>query len=77
MSYQVPTSAATNTKPYRLYLILSLLLVLVFAIAFGGYKIVFNSSSASAAEVTTTASPNKPVEETKGCCPGISFTRRV
>lgn len=68
MSYQVPTSA-TSTKPYRLYLILSLLLVLVFAIAFGGYKIVFSSSSAAAAEVTSTTSQNKPVEETKAVAP--------
>jgi len=70
MSYQVPTSA-TSTRPYRLYLLLSLLLVLVFAIAFGGYKIVFSTSSASAAEVTT-SSANKPVEETKAVAPVLA-----
>ncbi|HKO81012.1 MAG TPA: hypothetical protein VJU78_11485 [Chitinophagaceae bacterium] len=73
MSYQVPTPASTtNSRSYRLYLILSLLLVLVFAIAFGGYKIVFSSSSASAAEVTTTVSENKPVEEKKAAAPVLA-----
>ena len=71
MSYQVPTSTA-NSRSYRLYLILSLLLVLIFAIAFGGYKIVFSSSSASAAEVTTTGSENKPVEEKQVAAPVLA-----
>lgn len=71
MSYQVPTSAA-NSRPYRLYIILSLLLVLVFAIAFGGYKIVFSSSSASAAELTTTSAEKKPVQEKQAAAPVLA-----
>ena len=66
MSYQVPSSSANSRSP-RLYIILSILLVLAFIIAFGGYKIVFNSSTAAAtAQVTVTAdASNKPVEEKK------------
>ena len=43
MNYPVPSSA--SSKSYRLYIILSLVLVLVFAVTFGGYKIVFYSSA--------------------------------
>jgi hypothetical protein len=70
MSYQVPTSSASS-RPYKLYLIVSLLLVLVFIIAFGGYKIVF-TSSASASQATTTTSENKPNEEKKAAIPVLA-----
>jgi hypothetical protein len=53
MNYPVSTPA-TNSRPYRLYIILSLVLILVFAIAFGGYKIVFYSAAAKA---TVSAEP--------------------
>ncbi|MGK2862525.1 MAG: hypothetical protein ACSLE0_11355 [Chitinophagaceae bacterium] len=49
-------ASSPNIRSYRLYIVLSLVLVLVFAIAFGGYKIVFSSSSPSqspARSVTT------------------------
>lgn len=58
-----PVSSPANSRPYRLYIILSLILVLVFAIAFGGYKIVFYSASAK--EAVATAPAVKPVEEKK------------
>jgi hypothetical protein len=70
MSYQVPSSSA-NSRSYRLYIILSLLLVLIFVIAFGGYKIVFNSSSATA-QATVTGAENKPVEEKKAAIPVLA-----
>jgi len=46
-------------------------LVLVFAIAFGGYKIVFYTSSDSAKETTATAAATKPGEEKKIAAPVI------
>lgn len=71
MSYQVPTSSANSRSP-RLYIILSLLLVVAFIIAFGGYKIVFNSSSAATAQATVTGAENKPDGEKKAAIPVIA-----
>jgi hypothetical protein len=68
MNYPV---SSTNTRSYRLYIILSLVLVLVFAIAFGGYKIVFYTSSASAREATATNAA-KPGDEKKIAAPAIA-----
>ncbi|MGZ8552063.1 MAG: hypothetical protein ACXWV8_01575, partial [Chitinophagaceae bacterium] len=70
MSYQVPTSSA-NSRHYRLYLVVSLLLVLIFIIAFGGYKIVF-TNTASASEATTTMSGNEASEEKKAIAPVLA-----
>ncbi|MEP7372125.1 MAG: hypothetical protein ABI675_01975 [Chitinophagaceae bacterium] len=67
-----PVSSSTNTRSYRLYIILSLVLVLVFAIAFGGYKIVFYTSSASAKEATENAPAAKPEEEKKVAAPVLA-----
>jgi hypothetical protein len=72
MSYQVPSSSANSRSP-KLYVILSLLLVLAFIIAFGGYKIVFNSSSAAAtSQVALTGADNKPVDEKKAIAPVLA-----
>ena len=68
MSYPVPPSSA-NSRSYKLYFLLSLLLVLAFAIAFGGYKIVFNSSSASAGQTAITAAEKKAAEEKQASIP--------
>ncbi|MGZ5220370.1 MAG: hypothetical protein ACXWWD_04540 [Chitinophagaceae bacterium] len=70
MSYQVPTSSA-NSRHYRLYLVVSLLLVLIFIIAFGGYKIVF-TTTASASEATTTMSGSEASEEKKAIAPVLA-----
>jgi hypothetical protein len=67
-----PVSSSTNTRSNRLYIILSLILVLVFAIAFGGYKIVFYSASASTKEVTETAPAAKPEDEKKVSAPALA-----
>jgi hypothetical protein len=64
MNYPVSTPA-NNSRPYRLYIILSLILVLVFAIAFGGYKIVFYSAAAAEKEEAATTTVVKPEEEKK------------
>lgn len=64
MNYPVSTPA-NNSRPYRLYIILSLILVLVFAIAFGGYKIVFYSAAAAEKEEAATTPVVKPEEEKK------------
>lgn len=69
MSYQVPSSTASS-RPYRLYIVLSLLLIMVIAIAFGGYKVVFSTSAASM-QVTPTMTENKPEEEKKAFVPAI------
>ncbi len=70
MNYQVSSSA--STRSYKLYIILSLVLVLVFAIAFGGYKIVFHSSSAPDNQSSAVVPVEKQVEEKKVLPPGIS-----
>jgi hypothetical protein len=66
MSYQVPTSVPSS-RSHRLYIILSLLLILIIAIAFGGYKIVFSTTSASPSPAQTlpTLADDKPGEEMK------------
>jgi hypothetical protein len=64
MNYPVSTPAS-NSRPYRLYIILSLILVLVFAIAFGGYKIVFYSAAAAESEAAAATPVAKPEEEKK------------
>ncbi len=48
MSY--PVSSSDSGRSYTRYLLLSISLILIFAIAFGGYKIVFNDSSSSGAK---------------------------
>ena len=68
MNYPV---SSTNTRSYRLYIILSLVLVLVFAIAFGGYKIVFYTSSDSAKGAIATTATTKPEDEKKIAAPVI------
>ncbi|HZI53046.1 MAG TPA: hypothetical protein VFD56_05070 [Chitinophagaceae bacterium] len=63
MNYPV-SAPASNSRPYRLYIILSLILVLVGAIAFGGYKIVFYpSESESVKDETAVAPVANPGEE--------------
>lgn len=64
MNYPV-TTPVSNSRPYRLYIILSLILILVFAIAFGGYKIVFYSAAASEKEEVASAPVEQPLEEKK------------
>lgn len=64
MNYPVSTPA-NNSRPYRLYIILSLILVLVLAIAFGGYKIVFYSAAAAESETAIATPVAKPEEEKK------------
>lgn len=64
MNYPVSTPA-NNSRPYRLYIILSLILILVFAIAFGGYKIVFYSAAASEKEEVTSTPVEQLREEMK------------
>ena len=70
MNYPAPSSA--NIRSYRLYIVLSLILVLVFAIAFGGYKIVFSSSASSDKQTTATAPAVKQEEQKKVSAPVIS-----
>ena len=70
MNYPV-SSSSENSRPYTRYLLLSLSLVLVFAIAFGGYKIVFNPG-ASAQQATVAASETKPTEEKKSSIPVLT-----
>lgn len=61
-----PVSSTTSTRSYRIYIILSLVLVMVFAIAFGGYKVVFHSSSSPVKDAAATSTPAaQPVEEKK------------
>ena len=66
MSY--PVSSSESGRTYTRYLLLSLLLILIFAIAFGGYKIVFNDSSSGAkasmpAVVQADAENEQPVKK--------------
>ncbi len=70
MNYPVPPSA--STRSYKLYIVLSLALVLIFAIAFGGYKIVFHSSSGQNNQSSAVLSTEKKVEEKKVLLPVIS-----
>ena len=72
MNYPISSSSASN-KSYALVLRLSLLLILVSAIAFGGYKVVLNST-ASAKEANTTNQEILPGEEKKIVAPPISDT---
>ncbi|MFI5129619.1 MAG: hypothetical protein ACHQFX_06495 [Chitinophagales bacterium] len=70
MNYPV-SSASPNNKSYALVLRLSLALILFSAIAFGGYKVVLNST-ASAKETTTNGPDTLPGEPAKNSIPAIS-----
>src|SRR5262245_2795197 len=48
----LPVSSSSNGKSYTLFLKVGLILVLVFAVTFGGYKFVFSSSSSSGEQTT-------------------------
>ncbi len=69
MNYPV-SSTSSSGKSYTFFLRLSLILVVIFAVTFGGYKVVFSSASASVKEATE-ESETKPVEE-KVVAPAIS-----
>ncbi len=70
------SSSADNRRPYTRYFLLSAVLILVFAIAFGGYKIVFNSgeSSSGAAIALADTSGIKVAEEKKSSLPVLTKT---
>lgn len=63
MNYPVSTPA--GSRSYRIYIILSLVLILVVAIAFGGYRIVFYSSTPSKPDVSAAVPVIKQEEEEK------------
>jgi hypothetical protein len=63
MNYPV-SAPASNSRPYRLYIILSLILILAGAIGFGGYKIVFFAAAEPVKNVITVTS-TKDSGETK------------
>ena len=79
MNYPV-SAPESNSHPYRLYIILSLILVLVGAIAFGGYKIVFYSAEAQPVD-DVTAVATAPTPEEKKAAPVIAspeeYDRRI
>ena len=64
MDYRV-SAPANNSRPYRLYIILSLVLVLAGAIAFGGYKIVFFAAEAEPVKNVSAGAQAKDTVETK------------
>ena len=77
----LPVSSSAGSRPYRLYIVLSLILVLVVAIAFGGYKIVFYSSADPKESTTATLPVAVQEEEKKAPAPIIAspeeFDRRI
>ena len=74
MSYPVSTPSAENGRPYTRYVILSLSLVLVVALAFGGYKIVFTPpvTSGGTPSNNTAATATAPLEEKEVVKPVIA-----
>jgi len=76
-----PASAPTSiSRPYRLYIILSLILILAGAIAFGGYKIVFFAAEAEPVKNVSPVAAVKDSTEEKAA-PVISspeeYDRRI
>ncbi len=61
-----------NLRSIRIYIVLSLILMLVFAIAFGGYKIVFSSSSSSQSPEKSVTTLLQEEEEKKIAAPVIA-----
>ena len=76
------SSSTGNTRSYSRYLLLSLLLLLIFAIAFGGYKIVFRDASGPSVNPTgnTAVAAVDSVKE-KGAAPVMAspeeFDRKI
>ncbi len=64
MNYPV-SAPASNSRPYRLYVILSLILILAAAIGFGGYKIVFFAAEAEPVKNVNSVAPAKDSTATK------------
>lgn len=83
MSYPVSTPSTENGRPYTRYVILSLTLILAVALAFGGYKIVFNSPITSggtpSGNTTAAASPfeEKVVEKKPVLASPEEYDRKI
>jgi hypothetical protein len=74
MNYPV-SAPASNSRPYRLYVILSLILILAAAIGFGGYKIVFFAAEAEPVKNVNSVARQKIQQKQR--LPHYRFTGRI